>query len=254
MEHGYPSVERDTMGLFDSLFEKKYCTVCGKELGAIFGKTKIADGHICKDCSGQLSPYFHGHGAATTADIKAQIAGREQNKEAVAAFHVTKTLGNDTKVYVDEDNGKVIITRTSPSGWASSNPDVLDFSQITGCDYRVKETKTEIKRKLADGKEESFDPKRYDTDYDVYVTVYVSHPYVEQIEFKLNPSRIDKRTSPEFQRVEELAQQIRETLTGIHAEQVASTTPREAVTCPHCAATTTPDGQGRCEYCGSVIA
>lgn len=240
------------MGLFDKMFEKKYCAVCGKELG-VFGKTKIADGHICKECDGKLSPYFRSYSAASTEDIKSQIAAREENKAAVAAFHVTRTLGNDTKVYIDEDAGKVIVTRTSPGNWASSNPDVLGFDQITGCDYRVKETKTEIKRKDAEGKEVSYDPKRYDTDYDIYVTVYVSHPYVGQIEFKLNQNRIDKQTSPEFKRTEALAAEIRDALTGIHAEQRAAAAPKAAVTCPNCGATTVPDANGRCEYCGSAL-
>ncbi len=239
------------MALFGNLFEKKYCAICGKELG-VFGKTKIADGHICKDCDAKLSPYFHGYSAASTDDIKAQIEAREANKAAVAAFCVTRTLGNDTKVYLDEDHGKVIITRST--NWASSNPDVLDFDQITGCDYHVKESKTEIKRKDAEGKEVSYDPKRYDTDYDVYVTVYVRHPYVGQIEFKLNSSRIDKRTSPEFQRTEQLAIEIRDALTGIHAEQQAAAAPKSVVTCPHCGASTLPDANGCCEYCGGALA
>ena len=240
------------MGLFDKVFEKKYCNICGKELG-LLGKTKISDGHICKDCSGKLSPYFHAYSTATTESIQSQIDAREANKAAVAAFHVTRTLGNDVKVYVDEDNGRVIITRTAPSNWASSNPDVLDFSQITGCDYNVKETKTEVKHKLPDGKEESYDPKRYDIDYDVYVTVYVNHPYVGQIEFKVNKDRIERKVSPEYRAAEELAVQIKEALTGIREETRAAAAPKKPVVCPFCGATTTPDANGCCEYCGSAL-
>ena len=241
------------MGLFDKLFEKKYCAICGKELG-VFGKTKIADGHVCKDCSSQLSPYFHAYSATDTAGIKEQLAAREQNKAAVAAFKVTRTLGNEVKVYLDEDNGKVIVTRTNPSNWASSNPDMLDFAQITGCDYRIKETKTEIKRKLPDGKEESYEPRRYDTDYDVFVTIYVSHPYVGQIEFKVNKDRIERQVSPEYRRAEEQAIEIKDALTGIHTEQRAAAAPKAAMTCPHCGATTMPDENGCCEYCGGALA
>ena len=33
----------------------------------------------------------------------------------------------------------------------------------------------------------------------------------------------------------------------------AAAAPKMAVTCPYCGATTTPDANGRCEYCGGAI-
>lgn len=241
------------MALFGKLFEKKYCAVCGKELG-LFGKTKIADGHICSDCSGVLSPHFHAYRSATVDDIKAQMDYREENKQAVAAFNVTRTLGSKTRVFIDEDQGKVIITSVDPSGWASHNPDVFDFSQITGCETEVRETKTEIKRKDAEGNMVSYDPKRYDTDYDIFLTVYFNHPYVEQIEFKVNRDRLESRAVAEFRDAERLANEIKNALAGIRAETRAAAAPKKAVVCPHCLATTIPDANGCCEYCGSSIA
>lgn len=240
------------MALFGNLFEKKNCAICGKELG-LFGKTKIADGHICKDCSGTLSPYFHAYRSATADDIRAQMSYREQNKASVAAFNVTRTLGNNTKVYVDEDEGKVIITSVEPSRWPTYNPDVFDFSQITGCETSVKETKTEIKRKNSEGEEVSYEPKRYDIDYDLYITVYIKHPYVEQIEFKVNRDRIEQQNSVEYRNAEQLANEIKAALAGIREEQRAAAAPKKAVTCPHCLATTMPDANGCCEYCGASI-
>ena len=241
------------MALFGKLFEKKNCAICGKELG-VFGKTKISEAYLCKDCSGKLSPYFHGYRTATVDDIQAQLAYREANKAEVDAFHVTRTLGTNTKVYLDEDRSKVIVTNASPSGWASRNPDVLEFSQITGCDYRVKESKTEIRRKDAEGHEVSYDPPRYDIDYDFYATIYVSHPYIEQIELRVNENRIENKGSAEYRQAEQLARDIKEALTGIRAEQRAATAPKAPVTCPNCLATTAPDASGCCPYCGSSLA
>ena len=131
---------------------------------------------------------------------------------------------------------------------------MLDFDQITGCDYNVRESKTEIKRKNAEGKEVSYNPPRYDIDYDIYVTIYIDHPYVEQVEFRLNQSRIEsKGTRPSIQRTEEqLAKEIKDALTGIHAEQQAAAAPKSVVTCPHCGASTLPDANGCCEYCGGA--
>ena len=241
------------MALFGKLFEKKNCAICGKELG-VFGKTKIHEAYLCKDCSGKLSPYFHGYSTATVDDIQAQLSYREANKADVAAFHVTRTLGNNTKVYLDEDQSKVIVTNASPSGWGSRNPDVFDFSQVTGCNYNVKESKTEIKRKDAEGKDVSYDPPRYDIDYDIYLTIYISHPYVSQIEFRVNDSRIETKGSSEYRQTEQLAREIKEALTGIRTEQRAAAAPKAPVTCPNCLATTAPDASGCCPYCGSSLA
>ena len=51
---------------------------------------------------------------------------RAENQEKVAAFHTTRTLGADTKVLLDEDAGKFMVTRAR--NLAEANPDVLDFA------------------------------------------------------------------------------------------------------------------------------
>jgi hypothetical protein len=240
------------MALFGNLFEKKYCVICNKELG-IFGKTKIAEGHICKECTGKLSPYFHGYRSATADDIRAQLDYREANKARVAAFHVTRTLGSDTKVYVDEDSQRLIITNASPRAWADRNPDVFDLSQVTGCDYRVDETQTEIMRTNSEGEEVSYKPPRYDTDYDLYVTVYLNHPYASEIEFRVNQHTIEKEDSEEFRLARRQADEIKEALTETREARRAVQAMRKPTTCPNCLATTTPDENGCCEYCGAHI-
>ena len=65
------------MGLFDR-FKKQDCEICGKEVG-MFGYKKLEDGEICKDCVKLLSPWFEDRRHATVAQIKEQIAYREQN-------------------------------------------------------------------------------------------------------------------------------------------------------------------------------
>jgi uncharacterized paraquat-inducible protein A len=85
------------------------------------------------------------------------------------------------------------------------------------------------------------------------VTIYIDHPYVEQVEFRLNQSRIESNTSAEYGHAEAQAKEIREALTGIRAKQRADAAPKRAVTCPHCLATTKPDANGCCEYCGSSL-
>ena len=45
------------MGLFDKIFEKKLCSICGGEIG-LLGNRKLEDGNLCKVCAGKLSPFF----------------------------------------------------------------------------------------------------------------------------------------------------------------------------------------------------
>lgn len=87
-------------------------------------------------------------------EIKEQLAYREANKEKVAAFHITRTLGEDTKVLLDEDAGLFMVTASR--NLADANPDVLAFSDVTGCKLDIDERKTEIEYRDAEGKRQSF--------------------------------------------------------------------------------------------------
>lgn len=235
-------------------FSKEACDVCGKEIR--MGKRKLEDGMICKDCASLLSPFFSERRSSTLAEIKEQLAYREANKDAVAAFNVTRTLGTNTKVLLDEDARKFIVT--SSSRWQETNPDVMDYSQVTGCDVQIDENKTEIKREDEEGKKVSYDPPRYDTDYEIWITIHVNSPWFDDIKFKTHSGDIDKQGSPEYTSAMSIARDIREALTEVREtlrdETAAASAPKTAVTCPHCYASTIPDASGRCEYCGGAIA
>ena len=76
------------MGLFD----KKYCDFCGRKIG-LFGNKKLEDGNMCKDCASKLSPWFSERRHSTKEEIAAQLAYREANRAAVAAFRTTRSIG-----------------------------------------------------------------------------------------------------------------------------------------------------------------
>lgn len=242
------------MGLFGKIFEKKSCDICGGEIG-LLGNRKLEDGNLCKECAKKLSPFFSERRRSTVEQIREQLDYREANKDRVAGFNTTRTLGGDTKVLLDEDAQRFIVT--SSSRWRDANPDVMDFSQVTGCDSEVRETRTEIYRENSEGHRESYEPPRYDIDYDVYLTIHVNSPYFDEITFKVNDSRIEERYSVEFREAERQANEIREALTSLREtvrENVAAAkAPKVAVTCPFCGATTMPDANGRCEFCGGAI-
>ncbi len=242
------------MGLFGKVFEKKTCAICGGEIG-LLGNRKLEDGNLCKECASKLSPFFSDRRRSTVEQIREQLEWREANKERVAAFNVTRTIGTDTKVLLDEDAGRFLVTTTSR--WRDANPDVLDFTQVTGCETETRETRTELYWKDKDGKQQSYSPPRYDIDYDVYVTIHVNVPYYDSITFKVNDYRIEECNSVEFREAERQANELREALTQVREherEKVAeAAAPKQAVTCPFCGATTIPDASGRCEYCGGAL-
>ncbi len=172
------------MGLFD----KKYCDVCGEKIG-LMGNKKLSDGNLCKECAGKLSPWFSERKQSTVQEIKEQLAYREENLTAVREFHTTRSLGRNTKVLLDEDAQKFMVT--SASNLESANPDVLNFSQVTGCTLDIDEHKNEEKRKDKDGNMVSYNPPKYKYSYDFFMRIDVNHPYFNVIKFKINSSTVD---------------------------------------------------------------
>ena len=239
------------MGLFD----KKFCDICGAKIG-LLGNRKLDDGNMCKDCASLLSPYYADRRGSSVALIKEHLAYREANRASVAALSITRTLGRDgVKVMLDEDAKKFVVT--SAQRWQDANPDVLDFTQVTGCQTEIKESRTELKQKDKDGKDVSYVPPRYDIDYDFYVTLQVNSPWFSQINFKVNSSRIKERVSAQYRETDQITKEIKAALTQVREDirenAAAANAPKTAQVCGLCGATTMPDASGRCEYCGGPV-
>ena len=236
------------------LFEKKFCDICGGKIG-LLGNRKLEDGNMCKDCAALLSPFMTDRRRTTLAEIKDHLAYREKNKAEVEKFNVTRTFGGNTKLLLDEDAGKILVT--SSGRWKNENPDVIPFSQITGCETDIVESKTEQKTKDKDGNSISYVPPRYTYEYDFNVIIHINCPWFSEIKFTINRSRIEGRGSVDYQECERQASEIKEALTqlrqGVRENAAAAAAPREAKRCPSCGATTTPDASNRCEFCGGAL-
>ena len=259
------------MGLFDA-FKKKQCDICGDDIG-LLGNRKLEDGNLCKNCAKKLSPFFSDRRESTVAQIKEQLAYREANMDAVAAFHVTRTLGRDTKVLIDEDAGKFMVT--SDRNWKEANPDVMGFEQVTGVDLDIDEDYTEEMREVKDKdgstREVSYNPPKFIWTYDFQLTIRVNHDYFDEITFRLNDSDVElnpdnplpqmrkpnPKLNPDYREYEQMGNEIKRILTNaraqVRAEAKAAAAPKQAMTCPWCGATTTPDASGCCEYCGGAV-
>ncbi|MBQ9030562.1 MAG: DUF4428 domain-containing protein [Parasporobacterium sp.] len=245
------------MGLFD----KKYCSICGNQI-KLLGNRKLEDGNCCKDCASKLSPFFSERRHSTVESIKEQLAYREANKAEVEKFNVTRTIGDGTKVLVDEDQKKFLIT--SAGKWREANPDILAFSDVTGCETRIDESKSEETTKDKDGNTVSYRPPHYSYSYYFKVKVYVNNPYFDEIDFNLNTFSVtEKSVGPlirhgsEYESYAKSLDEIKEIFSGIRenvrAQAEAAAAPKVPVKCPCCGATTLPDAKGCCEYCGSAL-
>lgn len=261
------------MALFGKLFEKKICDICGGEIG-LLGNRKLEDGNLCKACAGKLSPWFNDRRNSTVAEIREQLDYREANKEKVAVFHTTRTLGDSTKILLDEDAKTFMVT--DERNLIQANPDVLEFSDVTGCILDIDEDRTELMREDSDGNEVSYNPPRYTYEYDFYITIQVRNPYFDEIRFQLNdstveieqsaglrmgmgraPAGVNPEMNVEYRSYKEMGEEIKASLLQIRQQTrddvAAAAAPKTAITCPYCGATTTPGADGCCEYCGSAV-
>ena len=193
------------------LFEKKYCDICGEKIG-LLGNRKLEDGNMCSKCAAKLSPFFTGRKKSTLDEIKAQLAYREQNRQNLNYFNATRVLGNNTKVYIDDTQAKFVISRKSD--YRSENADIIEIAHVISARYEVEEHKSEIYRENNEGRRESYNPPRYDCEYEITIYLTVNSPYFSDIQFELTDQRPESRYTEEFRRYEQQANEIVMALNG----------------------------------------
>ena len=172
------------MGLFD----KKFCDVCGEKI-SLLGNRKVDDGNLCKDCAKKLSPWFSERRHSTIEGIKQQLSYREANREAASRFQTTRTIGENYKLFIDDNNRKFTVSRTS--NFVEDNPDILDFSQASGIDLKIDESRRELKRTV-DGKQVSYNPPKYEYSYTFKATIFVNgNPYFDDMDFSISNGSVN---------------------------------------------------------------
>jgi len=188
------------MGFFGKLFDKKECSICGGEIG-LLGNRKLEDGNCCKECARKLSPLFSDRRHSTVEEIKAQLAYRAENEKLLDSFHPDITYGEGEKVYVDRSAQKFIVTRMTK--WRDTNPDLISFSQVIGIDTDIREHKDEIYYKDSEGKNQSYNPRRYEYEYEFKVVIRINSPWFDEVDIELSEGhRPDSRYSPAYREYE----------------------------------------------------
>ncbi len=190
------------------IFEKKVCSICGGDAGTIFSK-KLADGFLCKNCASKLSPYFTGRKKSTTEEIKAQLEYRNQNEINLASLNPQKVMGYEEKIYLDELQKKFVVNRSND--FKKGNPDIIDLSMLKDVELIIDEDSEEIYK---DGhNKESYDPKRYKSEYEFKIEMSIDHPYFDSIEIELEdgdePTSVDDE---KYKALERAGREIQATL------------------------------------------
>ena len=183
------------MGLFDR-FKKQDCEICGKEVG-MFGYKKLEDGEICKDCVKLLSPWFEERRHSTVAQIKEQLAYREQNAKAHENFTISRKIGDEEYfMYIEEVSG--VPTRffvTSKSDYKAENPDIISFKDVASCVTDIQVRDEEMKQRNSEGQMVSYRPARFKHHHDFYIKMEIrNNPYFNEIKFRINGSCITLET------------------------------------------------------------
>ena len=175
------------MGLFGKLFEKKECSICGGEIG-LLGNRKLEDGNCCKTCTKKLSPWFDDRRHSTIEQIKAQLAYRAENEKQLESFKVSRVIGEDYKIYIEEGNG--IPTRffvTDAKDYMTANPDIVSFKNVLGCTTDIRSREEELKQRDSNGNMVSYNPPRYKVHHDFYILMQIGNtPWFDDMKFKLN--------------------------------------------------------------------
>lgn len=177
------------MGFFD----KKYCDICGGKIG-LLGNRKLEDGNLCKDCAAKLSPFFNDRRKSTVDMIKAQLKYRENNRVNLQSFRATRTMGEDTRILIDDEKKCFVVT--SSDHLMKANPDLILLNEVTSCELEIQDRCSEIKRKDEEGKSVSYDPPRYEYCYDFYIKIGVSNPFFDLIRFPLNRYSVKMISEP----------------------------------------------------------
>ena len=249
------------MGLFD----KKYCDICGDKIG-LLGNRKLENGNMCKDCAKKLSPFFSDRRSSTVEEIKQQLAYREQNKQILAGFSPMFTFGEDDKIYIDPMKQSFVVSSRNPGSWSDENPDVIPLSSVTSCTLRVDEDREELYTEGKDGQRVSYNPPRYKFTYDFYIEIKVNNPYFDEITARLNDSDVEGMGTMEYNRYQQMAQQVINNLSQNNAGMPMNNGYNQPMNnaynqppvqqpvsqnwvCPSCQANN--DGGRFCAFCGS---
>ena len=266
------------MGLFDKLFQKKICDICGSEIGLLVNR-KLEDGNCCKECAGKLSPWFDDRRSSTIEQIKAQLAAREENRQQLENWNHDLVHGEWQKIYIRRVDGvPESFVICSDSNYKNANADIIPIRNVVTCEVDIQESHEELKQKNAEGQMVSYKPPRYEYSYEFYIRFAISGiDYIDDMRLRMNRSTLKLETTrgfsgrgimfsqafdpmhyPEYRELQNDCETVREIIecgrqgqAWPPAQAQAAAQPAAAAAAPVAAAAAVPTSWV-CECCGST--
>lgn len=166
--------------------KKKICGICGGELEPS-ESIRLADGDMCMNCTGKLSPLFRVTEETTTAEILQHIAYREENAKALETFHPDCMYGEEAKIYLDMTEKKLLVT--AASDFRDGNPDMIASAQILDCQKSIIDHIEELFWTDSSGHAQPYDPPQYRHSYEFHIAFRIDSPWFSEIHVDLNTGR-----------------------------------------------------------------
>lgn len=176
------------MPFFDFLTRKDTCAICGTEKNALTGgMKKLSDGKLCKECRKKLSPFYSLSESVSTGEIKAHLAYREKNREAVADFTPSvRVSGHKNVFFADEAAQKFLLSPND--NYKALNADVFSISDVLSVEPIIR--RSPQANVLYDANHQQVtpagnEPYQNTFTYDLSVSITLNLPWLNSIEYFL---------------------------------------------------------------------
>ena len=182
------------------LFKKDDCCLCGGKTGLL--DKKCMDGTVCKDCTKKLSVWFEDYKTTDKLHLMGQIGERKIYVDMARAYPFNKIYGEFGVILISEEQKVFVAFPDTSKGLFGSQrtvrsmedvidlgPDIVEFRQVEDFELDITETSREEKR-VANGKEESYDPPRILYMETFTLRLKLRHPYIKTMSIQLNDGAV----------------------------------------------------------------
>ena len=182
------------------LFKKDDCCLCGGKTGLL--DKKCMDGKVCKDCTKKLSVWFEDYKTTDKLHLMGQIGERKIYVDMARAYPFNKIYGEFGVILISEAQKVFVAFPDTSKGLFGSQrtvrsmedvidlgPDIVEFRQVEDFELDITETSREEKR-VANGKEESYDPPRILYMETFTLRLKLRHPYIKTMSIQLNDGAV----------------------------------------------------------------
>ncbi len=186
------------MSFLNFFTKKDACAICGTEKNSLLGgMKKLSDGKLCKECRNKLSPFYTLSESVSTEDVRAHLAYREKNQEAVAGFTPSTRISGYKNVFFADGAARKFLLAPNDN-YKALNADVFSFSNVVSVEPSIRRNKQTVTVYDADNHMMISDvksayPLTQETfTYDLSVAIKLDLPWLSSIDFPLTSGLKEK--------------------------------------------------------------